>query len=209
MKTARPTVFVIDDDRTVLKALTRLLRAEGFEVSGFLSSREFLEKHDSSIPGCAVLDVAMPDLNGIELQNLLATAGCERFIIFITGHGSIPTSVQAMKAGAVDFLTKPFDDEDLLNAVRAAIEKDRLARRTREEFKSIEQRVATLTPRERQVLHRVVSGRLNKQIAFELGTAEKTVKVHRARVMQKMRVGSLAELVRVTEKISLLPNRVS
>jgi FixJ family two-component response regulator len=202
-------VFVVDDDPMVLKALTRLLRAAGFEVYGFNSPQDFLEKHDSSIPGCLVLDVTMPKLNGIELQKTLAMAGCERSIVFITGHGNVPTSVQAMKAGAIDFLTKPVDDEDLLIAVRAAIEKDRLVRRMREGLKSIEQRLATLTPREREVLKHVVSGRLNKQIAFELGTAEKTVKVHRARVMQKMQVSSLAELVRTSEKISLLSKPVS
>jgi FixJ family two-component response regulator len=198
------TVFVVDDDPAICKALTRLLRAAGLEVLAFPSPEAFLDQHDPAAPGCLVLDVAMPGLNGLELQAALAASGCERSIIFLTGHGDIPMSVQAMKAGAVDFLTKPIHDEQLLAAIRAAIERDHLARRDCKERKFIEERLATLTPREREVLDHVVAGQLNKQIAADLGTVEKTIKVHRGRVMAKMGVKSLADLVRVTEKAGIL-----
>jgi FixJ family two-component response regulator len=194
------TIFIVDDDSAVLKSLSRLLRSAGLAVATFSSPREFLERHDPKLPGCLVLDVAMPGLNGLELQQALVARGHELAIIFLTGHGDIPMSVQAMKRGAVDFLTKPVNDDDLLNAVRAAIEKDRLQRQTRAEVAEIEQRLATLTPREREVLEHVISGQLNKQTAADLGTVEKTIKVHRARVMEKMKAQSVAELVRLAER---------
>lgn len=193
-----PIVYLVDDDPAVLRALTRLLQLEGIAVRAFNSPEAFLAHHDPTAPGCLVLDIRLPNVTGLALQQVLLGSGCERFIIFITGYGDISSSVQAMKAGAVDFLIKPFHDDDFLAAVRVAIEKDRLARESRLQLQSIQQRMATLTPREHEVLQHVVSGRLNKQIAADLGTAEKTIKVHRARAMEKMHAGSLAELVRLT-----------
>ena len=193
-----PTVYIVDDDPAILKALTRLLQAEDLTAKTFSVPTDFLAAHDPAMPGCLVLDMRLPDLNGLALQRALQDSGCERYIIFITGHGEISDSVQAMKAGAVDFLTKPFDDEDFLAAIRSAIAKDTHARNARQQTKSIQQRLATLTPREHQVLLHVVAGRRNKQIAFDLGTAEKTIKVHRARAMEKMGARSLAALVRTT-----------
>ena len=179
----------------VLKSLDRLLRSAGFAVRTFPSPRDFLAQHDRELPGCVVLDLSMPGLDGLQLQQALARSGNPCPVIFITGHGDIPASVQAMKAGAVDFLTKPFDQKQFLAAVRTAVDKDRTARAARAERSSIGLRVAALTPRERQVMAHVVAGDLNKQIAAELGIAEKTVKVHRARVMKKMDIDSVAELV--------------
>lgn len=193
-------IFVVDDDPFVLKGLSRVLRSAGLEVVTFSSPREFLEQHDPRAPGCLVLDLAMPGLNGLELQAALTAEGSAIPIIFLTGHGDIPMSVQAMKGGALDFLTKPVHDEDLLKAVRTALEKDRVERQIHAELDDIHERLATLTPREREVLTHVVSGQLNKQIANDLGTVEKTIKVHRARVMEKMKAQSLAELVRMTER---------
>ncbi|SDR63375.1 Two-component response regulator, FixJ family, consists of REC and HTH domains [Rhizobiales bacterium GAS113] len=180
MIAAANTVFVVDDDPSILKALERLLRGAGFEVQSFLSSQAFLEQHDPAIPGCAILDVAIDGLNGLELQQALATSGCDRPIVFLTGRGDIPMSVRAMRAGAVNFLTKPFEVKDLLAAVRFAIDKDCAGRQAHKELGAIERRLAALTPRESEVLRHVIAGRLNKQIAAELGTAEKTIKVHRA-----------------------------
>jgi FixJ family two-component response regulator len=197
------TVFIVDDDPAVLKSLARLLRSARLDVATFNSPREFLEQHDPRAPGCLALDVAMPGLNGLELQEALAAKGSELPIVFLTGHGDIPMSVQAMKRGAVDFLTKPVNDEDLLKAVHVAIEKDRLQRQTRAEVTEIQQRLATLTPREREVMEHVISGQLNKQTAADLGTVEKTIKVHRARVMEKMKVQSVAELVRLAERVGM------
>jgi FixJ family two-component response regulator len=192
---AAPCVRVVDDDAAVLKSLDRLLRAAGFAVRTFPSSNEVLQQHDGDAPGCVVLDLSMPGLNGLQLQQALARFETPCPVIFITGNGDVPASVQAMKAGAVDFLLKPFDQSQLLNAVRAAIELDRSTRAERAQRSSLGALVAALTPREREVMAHVVAGRLNKQIAAELGTAEKTVKVHRARVMKKMGVASVAELV--------------
>jgi FixJ family two-component response regulator len=201
MSPVEPTVFIVDDDPAVLKSLSRLLRASQFNVVTFGSPQEFLERHDPHTPGCLVLDVAMPGLNGLELQEALTAKGSAIPIIFLTGHGDIPMSVQAMKRGALDFLTKPVHDKDLLKAVEAALEKDRIERQSRVELDDIQERLATLTPREREVLTHVVSGQLNKQIAYDLGTVEQTIKVHRARVMEKMRVNSVAELVRLIERL--------
>jgi len=204
MKIAQPNVFVVDDDTSVLKALERLLRAAGLNVVTFSSPQEFLEHYDPDVPGCLVFDIAMPGLNGLELQQALAAQGGAPPIIFLTGHGDIPMSVKAMKQGAVDFLTKPVDDNDLLLSIHAAIEKDQILRQGRTELNEIHQRLATLTPREREVLQHVVKGKLNKQTAADLGTVEKTIKVHRAHLMAKLQVRSLAELVRLSEKAGVI-----
>jgi FixJ family two-component response regulator len=197
------TVFLVDDDLSILRALTRLLRVGGHQVSAFRSPRDFLAQHDAAVPGCVVLDLAMPGLNGLELQAALAATGSQRPIVFISGHGDVPSSVRAMKAGAVDFLTKPVSQENLLAAIQRAIECDRVMRQTRAELQAIDERLNRLTPREREVFQHVVAGQLNKQIAVDLGTVEKTVKVHRSRVMEKMGVRSLADLVRIAERIGL------
>lgn len=197
------TVFLVDDDASVVRALSRLLRASGHQISAFGSPQEFLACHDPATPGCVVLDLAMPGLNGLELQNALLASGSQRPIIFVTGHADVPSSVRAMKAGAVDFLTKPVNADDLLAAVGRAIERDRLMRQARAELQALGERLARLTPREREVMLLVVAGRLNKQIAADLGTVEKTVKVHRSRMMEKLEVRSVADLVRMTERMGL------
>lgn len=194
------TIFVVDDDASVLKALSRLLRARGYDVRAHASPLEFLAGHDSTIPGCVVLDVSMPDLDGFALQRALTAAASHRPIIFLTGKGSIPMSVQAMRAGAIDFLTKPVSDKDLLAAIARAEEQDIKSRQAHAELTSIHAKIASLTPRERQVLTHVVAGRLNKQIAGDLGTVEKTIKVHRSRMMEKLGVRTVADLVRLAEK---------
>jgi FixJ family two-component response regulator len=186
---------VVDDDVAVLKSIDRLLRSAGFEVRTFHSPQAFLQQHDAAAPGCVLLDLAMPGLDGLELQQALAHSGDPSPVIFLSGFGDVPASVRAMKGGAVDFLTKPVEREQLLAAVRIALDRDRAARAARAARCSVGLRVAALTPREREVMARVVAGHLNKQIAAGLGIAEKTVKVHRARVMKKMAVGSVAELV--------------
>jgi len=198
-----PTVFVVDDYAPVRRSISRLLHAAGFAVAAFASADEFLAQFDPQTMGCLVLDVAMPALNGLELQNILEKAGSLLPIIFLTGTADIPKSVEAMKHGASDFLTKPVDDEDLLAAVRVAIEKNRVLRQEQAELSEIQARLATLTPREREVLEHVVKGQLNKQIAGDLGTVEQTVKVHRARVMHKLRLQSVAELVRLVERCGI------
>lgn len=200
-----PTVYVVDDEPAVLKGLSRLLRSAGLAVAAYSSPGEFLDRLPADPSGCAVLDVAMPGLDGLMLQQALAASGRELPIVFLTGHGDIPTSVRAMKDGAVDFLTKPVDEGDLLRAIRAALERDRTGREVSSEVAGIRQRIATLTPREREVFRHVIAGRLNKQIAALLGTVEKTVKVHRGRVMEKMRVESVAELVRLAERAGVPP----
>jgi FixJ family two-component response regulator len=199
------TVFLVDDDAGVLKALTRLLRAHGYVTRSFTSPQEFLDGHDAAVPGCAVLDVSMPGLDGLELQQAMTAAGIQRPIIFITGKGDIPTSVRAMKAGAIDFLPKPVRDEDLLSAIDNAREADAKRREVQAERASIQAKIATLTPREREVLAHVIAGRLNKQIAGALGTVEKTIKVHRGRMMEKLGVRSVADLVRLAEKAGISP----
>ena len=204
MNESEPTVLVIDDDPSVLKALARLLRSLELNVATFASPQEFLEQFQPGLHGCLVLDVSMPKLNGLELQQELIVRGNELPIIFLTGHGDIPMSVQAMKQGAVDFLTKPVHENDLIKAIHVAIEKDRINLRTRAELAKIQERLDTLTKREREVMDHVVSGRLNKQIAADLGTVEKTIKVHRAHLMTKLKIRSLADLVRLAERVGIM-----
>lgn len=208
MTSSDTMVFVVDDDVSVRTALKRLIKSVGYKVTTFITAQEFLEYDHPQIPSCLVLDIRMPGLSGLELQEKMATQGLIIPIIFITGHGNIPTSVRAMKAGAVDFLEKPFDDQVFLDAIHQAIEKDKKAKQEQNEKNNIKQRVATLTPREYEVLTFVITGMLNKQIAFELRTSEKTIKVHRARVMQKMSAQSLADLVRLAEKAEVHPPKV-
>jgi FixJ family two-component response regulator len=195
-------VFVIDDDSAVRAAIKRLLMAVGLSVETFGSGREFLESSLPDVPGCVVLDVRLPGHSGLDLQREFAEQDIHLPIIFITGHGDIPMSVQAMKAGAVEFLTKPFRDQDLLDAIGQAIDRDRAARKQRAELAELHECADSLTPREREVMTLVVSGSLNKLIALELGTSEKTIKVHRGQVMHKMHADSLADLVRMAEKLS-------
>lgn len=200
MNDRTPTVFVVDDDASVRKAVARLLRSVRIQVAVFVSPVEFLAAYDPTAPGCLLLDLEMPDLNGLELQQKLAGCGGNLPIIFLSAHGDVPISVQAMKNGAADFLTKPVRDEVLCAAVRAAFEKDRVARIAQAELADIDARLATLTPREYEVLAHVVTGQLNKQIAGDLGIVEHTIKVHRGRVMEKMKVQSVAELVLLVER---------
>ena len=200
-----PTVFLVDDDDSVRRALTRLIKSAGYAVQAFASARDFLEywRITNEGPACLVLDVRMPGLSGLDLQHELLASNTLLPIIFITGHGDIPMSVKAMKEGAVDFLPKPVKDKDLLNAIEQALARAEHDLREQKELEYVQRRLKTLTPREREVMTLVVRGLLNKQIAFELGTVEKTVKVHRARVMEKMEVQSLADLVRLAEKVGL------
>jgi len=201
MSTETPMVFVLDDDASVRDALTSLFRSVGLSVQSFASVTDFLGACRPDVPQCLVLDVRLPGASGLELQRQLAGANSPIPIIFITGHGDIPMSVQAMRAGALEFLTKPFRDQDLLDAVQKAIENDRLARQARAEMDHLQERFESLSIRERQVMGLAVRGLLNKQIAAELAMTEATVKVHRARLMRKMQADSFAELVRMAEKI--------
>jgi len=202
------TVFIVDDDPLVLGAVETLIKSVGFEVNTFSSAQAFLESDLPDEPACLVLDIRMPGLSGLDLQDELAARGFTLPVIFITGHGTVPLSVRAMKAGAVDFLQKPFEDQDLLDAVQRAIEKDGRAREDRRETEEVRRRVQSLTKRESQVLGGVVAGKPNKQIAYDLGVSENTVKAHRANVMQKMQAESLADLIRMTEKAGDLSERV-
>lgn len=201
-----PVVFVVDDEPAVRNAVARLMRADGLAAQTFASPKEFLDAYQPETHGCIVLDIAMPEISGLELQQVLAHAGVAPPIIFLTARGDIPISVRAMKLGATDFLTKPIDADELIKAVRTAIARDADVWKTRVERVDIQRRLATLTVREREVLEHVVSGKLNKQTAADLGTVEKTIKVHRARVMQKMNVRSLAELVRLAESGGVAPS---
>lgn len=196
-------VFIIDDDPLYRASAERLVRSVGFSVLGFESARDFLSSRRPSVPSCLVLDVRLPGLSGLDLQRELADAGVHIPIIFVTGHGDIPMSVQAMKAGAVEFLTKPFRDQDLLDAIRHAIARDRIARRQHARNVDLRKRYELLSPREREVFKCVISGMLNKQIADELGTTERTIKFHRGHIMQKMQGNSLADLVRMAEALGI------
>jgi len=203
MNSAVPTVFIVDDAREVRVALSRLLSAANYQVRAFESAERFLEADVAEAPGCLLLNVFLPGLTGIELQRSLQSSPCERPIVFMTDRGDIQTCVHAMKAGAVDYLTKPMNNARLLAAVEQALRRDEERRMERAIRSMIQQRLETLTPRERQVMLRVISGRLNKQIAAEIGVGEKTVKVHRARVMSKMGVRSVAELVRMGARVGV------
>jgi FixJ family two-component response regulator len=201
VSTKSPTVFVVDDDPAVRKALARLLSSTGYRAKTFASAEDLLAQSEIDAPGCIVLDVQMPGLNGLELQKALATMDRPLPVVFITGHGDVPMSVSAMKAGAVDFIPKPFNDEDLLKAVALAVNKSQTEQNEQTEIAEFRRRLSSLTSREREVLSHVIAGQLNKQAAADLGVAEKTIKVHRARVMKKMRAGSLAELVTMATRI--------
>ena len=200
MTTVAPMVFIVDDDPSVRKSMARLIRAAGYRIEAFASAREFLARERYGDPCCLLLDVRMPGLTGLDLQAALAAAGRRMSIVFVTGHIDVPGSVRAMKHGAVDLLTKPVDVRDLLAAVQRALSKDLRDRAAEARLASIQERIKSLTPRETEVFAFVVTGMLNKQIAFELGVGEKTIKVHRARVMEKMEARSVAELVRMADQ---------
>src|SRR5580658_2319793 len=204
-----PIVFIVDDDVSVRESLELLIRCEGWRPETFASAQEFLDYPRVLVPNCLVLDVSLPGLNGLDLQGLVAGERTDMPIIFITGHGDVPMTVQAMKAGAVEFLTKPFNDDVLLTAIRAALERSRIALSVEAEMRVLRERYASLSQRERQVMGLVVSGLLNKQVAGELGISEITVKAHRGKVMQKMKADSIADLVRMAARLRPAPAAIA
>ena len=203
------TIAIVDDDPSVRKGLSSLIRSVGLQVETFASAQEFLARPGAEAPSCLVLDLQLPGLSGLDLQKRMAEVGLEIPIVFLTGHGNIPASVQAMKAGAVEFLTKPFDEQDLLQAIQEAIERDRRTRQQHAEMRELQNRYQSLTAREQEVMQQVVSGLLNKQVAAELNITEYTVKIHRGRVMRKMHAESLADLVRMAESLGIHPPKRS
>jgi FixJ family two-component response regulator len=208
MSDKKTLIYVVDDDPSVRRALERLLRSAGYDAKTFASALEFMAFKHPDVPGCLVLDIKMPELNGLDLQDLLTKKGISIPVIFITGHGTVPDSVRALKGGAMDFLQKPFNDSELLDAVSRGTTNHRRLRQEQKAMEILLVRLDTLTPREREIFGFVVSGMLNKQIAYDLGISEKTVKVHRAKVMQKMEARSLADLVRFGEKLGIHPPSV-
>ena len=205
MNTSKAVVYIVDDDASFRESMETLLGISGFEVETFDCAGTFLTDADIRYPGCLLLDVRLPDIDGLHLQQNLKAKGSIIPIVFMTGHGSIPMGVKAVKAGAIDFLAKPFKPEDLLKAIGEAIDRNRNDMRKMHEKDRLNALIETLTPREKEVLRWVITGKLNKQIAFELGTTEKTIRVHRSRMMQKVRVSSVAELVRLAQKVNISP----